>query len=322
MTVKNKIIFISGGAGFIGTHLTQRLASNNKIIIYDNFHRDALSKSSIFSHKNVEIINGDILDLELLKKSLPKADYIIHLAAIAGIDSVVKDPVKTIEINAIGTYYMLEAAKRLKCLKRFLYFSTSEVFGSKAYQVTEDDDAVLGKVGEPRWVYATGKFFSEHMIAAYAKKYKMPYSIIRPFNVYGPQQVGEGAVQVFIKKALRDENIKIIGDGGQIRTWTYIDDLLEGVFLCLTKKTSKNQVFNIANAQSQITILNLAKKIISLTRSKSKTIHLPQKEVDVYLRVPKIDKAIKLLGFKPKVDLEDGLARTIKWFRKNAKQFV
>ena len=317
MTIKNKTIFITGGAGFIGTHLTQCLADKNKIVIYDNFHRDALSKSSIFSHKNVEIIKGDILNLDLLKKSLPKADYIIHLAAIAGIDSVIKDPVKTIEINAIGTYYMLEAAKELKSLKRFLYFSTSEIFGAKAYRVKEDDDAVLGKVGEPRWVYATGKYFGEHMIAAYSKKYKLPYTILRPFNIYGPQQVGEGAIQVFIKKALKNENIKISGDGGQIRTWTYVDDLLEGVFLSLSKDKAKNQIFNIANAESQITILNLARKIINLTHSKSKISHFEQKGVDVYLRVPRVDKAAKLLGFKAKVDLEQGLERTIKWFKKN-----
>ena len=317
MTIKNKTIFITGGAGFIGTHLTQCLADKNKIVIYDNFHRDALSKSSIFSHKNVEIIKGDILNLDLLKKSLPKADYIIHLAAIAGIDSVIKDPVKTIEINAIGTYYMLEAAKELKSLKRFLYFSTSEIFGAKAYRVKEDDNAVLGKVGEPRWVYATGKYFSEHMIAAYSKKYKLPYTILRPFNIYGPQQVGEGAIQVFIKKALKNENIKISGDGGQIRTWTYVDDLLEGVFLSLSKDKAKNQIFNIANAESQITILNLARKIINLTHSKSKISHFEQKGVDVYLRVPRVDKAAKLLGFKAKVDLEQGLERTIKWFKKN-----
>ena len=317
MTIKNKTIFITGGAGFIGTHLTQCLADKNKIVIYDNFHRDALSKSSIFSHKNVEIIKGDILNLDLLKKSLPKADYIIHLAAIAGIDSVIKDPVKTIEINAIGTYYMLEAAKELKSLKRFLYFSTSEIFGAKAYRVKEDDNAVLGKVGEPRWVYATGKYFSEHMIAAYSKKYKLPYTILRPFNIYGPQQVGEGAIQVFIKKALKNENIKISGDGGQIRTWTYVDDLLESVFLSLSKDKAKNQIFNIANAESQITILNLARKIINLTHSKSKISHFEQKGVDVYLRVPRVDKAAKLLGFKAKVDLEQGLERTIKWFKKN-----
>lgn len=317
MTIKNKTIFITGGAGFIGTHLTQCLADKNKIVIYDNFHRDALSKSSIFSHKNVEIIKGDILNLDLLKKSLPKADYIIHLAAIAGIDSVIKDPVKTIEINAIGTYYMLEAAKELKSLKRFLYFSTSEIFGAKAYRVKEDDNAVLGKVGEPRWVYATGKYFGEHMIAAYSKKYKLPYTILRPFNIYGPQQVGEGAIQVFIKKALKNENIKISGDGGQIRTWTYVDDLLEGVFLSLSKDKAKNQIFNIANAESQITILNLARKIINLTHSKSKISHFEQKGVDVYLRVPRVDKAAKLLGFKAKVDLEQGLERTIKWFKKN-----
>ena len=317
MTIKNKTIFITGGAGFIGTHLTQCLADKNKIVIYDNFHRDALSKSSIFSHKNVEIIKGDILNLDLLKKSLPKADYIIHLAAIAGIDSVIKDPVKTIEINAIGTYYMLEAAKELKSLKRFLYFSTSEIFGAKAYRVKEDDNAVLGKVGEPRWVYATGKYFGEHMIAAYSKKYKLPYTILRPFNIYGPQQVGEGAIQVFIKKALKNENIKISGDGGQIRTWTYVDDLLESVFLSLSKDKAKNQIFNIANAESQITILNLARKIINLTHSKSKISHFEQKGVDVYLRVPRVDKAAKLLGFKAKVDLEQGLERTIKWFKKN-----
>ena len=317
MTIKNKTIFITGGAGFIGTHLTQCLADKNKIVIYDNFHRDALSKSSIFSHKNVEIIKGDILNLDLLKKSLPKADYIIHLAAIAGIDSVIKDPVKTIEINAIGTYYMLEAAKELKSLKRFLYFSTSEIFGAKAYRVKEDDNAVLGKVGEPRWVYATGKYFGEHMIAAYSKKYKLPYTILRPFNIFGPQQVGEGAIQVFIKKALKNENIKISGDGGQIRTWTYVDDMLESVFLSLSKDKAKNQIFNIANAESQITILNLAKNIIKLAHSKSKISHFEQKGVDVYLRVPRVDKAAKLLGFKAKVDLEQGLERTIKWFKKN-----
>ena len=318
MRLKNQKIFMTGGAGFMGVHLCKKLASDNKIIIYDNFQRNAMSRADISKYKNVRFVKGDILDAQFLQKSMEDIDCVIHLAAVAGIDTVIKDPVKTIEINSIGTYNVLEAARHQKSLKRFLYFSTSEVFGPYAYQVREDDSAILGKVGEPRWVYATSKFFSEHMVSAYGRKYKIPHVILRPFNIYGPYQMGEGAIQVFVKQALMNKGIKIFGDGSQIRSWCYIDDLINGILLSLTEKGAIGEVFNIGNPQEPITILNLARKALSLANSKSSITHLSKKSADVYLRVPCVEKAKALLGFKPRVNLDEGLKKTIKWFKQIA----
>ena len=205
MTIEAKKIFMIGGAGFIGTALISRLVENNYITIYDNLWRNALKDSPWTTHKNLHFVKGDILDYDKLKQAIKNHQIIIHLAAIAGVDTVIKNHTKTMKVNMIGTYNALEAALTLKRCERFLDFSTSEVFGSYAYKSEECGPTTMGAVGEARWTYAVSKLAAEHLTHSYHKEFGLPGVSIRPFNIYGPGQVGEGALHVFVKQALTNE---------------------------------------------------------------------------------------------------------------------
>jgi len=313
--IKNKKIFITGGAGFIGTALCSRLIDKNEIVIYDSLRRNSIKDTDLLSRGNLTLVKGDVLDKKRLEKAIENSDIVIHLAAIAGVDTVLKNPLDTLKINLIGTYNVLESARKHCDLERFVNFSTSEVYGPYAYKLNENSNITIGTVGEARWIYANSKLTAEHFTFSYYKQFNLPVVSIRPFNVYGPGQVGEGAVHVFVVNALKNNDIQIHGDGNQIRAWCYISDIVDATLLCIEKKEAIGDVFNIGNPRSTITILNLAQKIIQLSNSKSKIVFVPKNYVDVELRVPDIEKSRRKLGFEPKVDLEEGLKRTIEWYK-------
>jgi len=315
-TLKNKKIFITGGAGFIANMLIKRLIKDNQIIVYDNFHRDTLTNSRLMGHKNLKIIKGDILNFNLLNKSMVGSDIVVHAAAIAGIDSVIKNPVKTMRVNMIGTANVLEASLINKIKDRIIDFSTSEVFGSMAYRSSENDSIVVGSVGKARWTYAVSKLAGEHLSKAYYQKYKLPTVTIRPFNIYGPGQTGEGALIIFIKRALENKNIKITGDGNQIRAWCYIDDFIDCLMECIINKKAIGESFNIGNSRAVITILGLANTVLRVLSSKSKIIFISPLSADIELRIPSVKKTKDILNFKAKVDLEEGILKTAEWVKK------
>lgn len=315
--IENKKVFITGGAGFIANTIIARLLENNTIVVYDNFHRDTLSASPFANHKNIKVVKGDVLDQESLIQAMAGSDLVIHAAGIAGIDTVIKDPVKTMRVNMIGTANALEAAKINNITDRFIDFSTSEIFGSYAFKSTEGDNTVSGSAGEARWTYAVSKLAGEHLAHSYYKVYNLPAVTVRPFNVYGPGQTGEGAIQIFIKKALKNEDILINGDGNQIRAWCYVDDFVDCIMLALENKTAIGQSFNIGNARAVTTILGLAEVVCRVLKSDSKILFRDALSADVELRIPSVEKAKELLGFKAKVDLEEGVLKTADWFIKN-----
>ena len=321
MNIKNKRILLTGGAGFIGSTVTQKLYKNNEILIYDNFSRDSLKYKNIKS-SNLTIVDGDVLEFEKLKKACEdfKPQIVIHLAAIAGIDTVILNPIHTLEVNIVGTFNLMKALeKHSSKLQRVLEFSTSEVLGAYAYKSTEKSSTNFAPVGEARWTYSISKVAGEHLAHSYYKVKGYPTVTVRPFNIYGPGQVGEGAIQIFIKNAVQNKDIQIHGDGDQIRSWCYIDDMLDGIEACLTKKKAVGEIFNIGNPKGTITISSLAEKIVSICKTKSKIVYIPKNYVDVELRIPSIIKAQELLGFKPKVDLNEGIKRTYEWYKKNLK---
>lgn len=313
--ITGKTIFITGGAGFIANTIISRLVETNKIIVYDNFHRDTLSSSPYADHKNIKIVKGDVLNLEDLTLAMKGSDIVIHAAGIAGIDTVIKDPVKTMRVNMIGTANALEAAHVNKVTERFIDFSTSEIFGSYAFKSTEADNTVSGSAGEARWTYAVSKLAGEHLAHAYYKKYNLPTVTVRPFNVYGPGQTGEGAIQIFIKKALNNEDIIINGDGNQIRAWCYVDDFVDCILLALEDINAVGESFNIGNARAVTTILGLAETVLRVLKSESKIIFRDALSADVELRIPSVEKAKNILGFKSKVDLEEGVLKTAQWMK-------
>ena len=318
--IENKKFFISGGAGFIGANFIRRIIQKNKVIVYDNLSRNSIKNTEFFTHPNLEVIKGDILNFEHLYDSIPESiDYILHMAAIAGIDNVIKNPVKTMEVNLVGTYNILKAIKEksvISKIKRFICFSTSEVFGIRAFKVSEKSSTNLQPVGEARWTYSVSKLAAEHLTYSYYKQFGLKAVIIRPFNIYGPGQVGEGAIHQFVVRAIKNEPLLIHGDGDQIRSWCYIDDIVDCLFLILEKKETIGETFNVGNPKGTITILNLAEKIIHIANSKSKIVHIPKNYVDIELRIPEIEKAKKILGYNPKINLNEGLVKTIEWYRK------
>ena len=316
MAIEGKKIFITGGAGFIGTAIIGRLIKDNHITIYDNLWRNALKDSPWQNHKNLHFIKGDVLDYNNLRESIQEQQIVIHLAAIAGIDTVIENHTTTMKVNMIGTYNVLEAALTLEKCERFLDFSTSEVFGTYAYKSEEQEPTTMGAVGEARWTYAVSKLAGEHLTYSYYKEFGLPALSIRPFNIYGPGQVGEGAIHIFIKQALKNDDIQIHGDGNQIRSWCYIDDIVDAVLLCLQKKEAVGNVFNIGNPRGTITILGLAETVMRVCNSKSKIVFVPRTYTDIELRIPSIKRAKELLGYKPKVNLEEGIRRTADWYRR------
>ena len=313
--ISNKRVLITGGAGFIGTSLALRLVDDNDIVIFDNLHRNAMKGTSLESHPRVTFIQGDVLDEAALNAAVEGCDIVIHMASIAGVDTVMKNPVLTMKVSLLGTYNALEAAHRSGQCERFIDFSTSEVFGRYAFRVTEGDATQLGAVGEARWTYAVSKLATEHLAMNYYKQYGLPALSIRPFNIYGPRQVGSGAVHHFIVRALRGEDLVIHNDGAQIRSWCYIDDIVDGILLSMVRDEAVGQTFNIGNPRSTVTIYHLAREIVRLAESSSALRHVEWNFPDVELRVPAIDKARELLGYEPEIDLHDGLLRTIAWYK-------
>ncbi|MBD1915652.1 MULTISPECIES: NAD-dependent epimerase/dehydratase family protein [Cyanophyceae] len=315
--LQTKTVFITGGAGFIGSTLAGKLAGKNKVVIYDDLTRNSLKDREFANHPNITLIQGDILDISTLEKCMAEVNpsHIIHCAAVAGIDTVIKKPVRTMEVNMTGTANVLRAASKQKAIERVICFSTSEVFGSQAFLSDEKDGAVIGMVGEARWTYAVSKLSGEHLALAYFKEQGLPVVVLRPFNVYGPGQVGEGALSTFIQRAIDGENIEIHGDGTQIRAWCYVDDMVRGILTTLEHPKAVGETFNIGNQRAVLTIYGLASTVIRVLNSSSEIVFVYKNYADVELRVPNISKARDLLGFEAQVDIDEGILLTADYFR-------
>lgn len=317
-SAKRKRYFITGGAGFIANSIIRRLVPEHDVVVFDNFHRDTLSTSDLNGHPNVTVVRGDVLDFEAVTIAMQGCDAVIHAAGIAGIDTVIRKPVTTMRVNMIGTANVLEAARINEIQDRVIDFSTSEVFGPMAFRSAESDATVAGSAGEARWTYAVSKLAGEHLAKAYHSEFGLPVTTVRPFNVYGPGQTGEGAMQIFIKRALANEEIRIDGDGNQIRAWCFVDDFVDCIMRCVHDPNAVGESFNIGNARAVITILGLANTVCRVLGSRSVIRHDPPLSADIAIRIPSVQKAEELLGFKASVDLEEGIQRTADWFAKQA----
>jgi nucleoside-diphosphate-sugar epimerase len=321
--LEGKRIFISGGAGFIGTTLARELIERNTVVAYDSLHRDALSGTDLGDHPNFTLVQGDILDADAFREAADGATHFVHCAAIAGVDSVLQSPVRVMRVNVIGTYNALEAAlATLPTLERFVDFSTSEVFGTHALNVEEGHVSTIGSVGEARWTYAVPKLAGEHMAHAYHDELGLPAVTVHPFNIFGPGQIGGGAIRAFIEAALAGRDLTIHGDGSQIRAWTYVTDMVSGVLACLEHESAVGQAFNIGNPRGAVTIYDLAQRIKRLSGAAGEIVFQPLHYADVELRIPNVKKAREVLGWEPAVELDDGLEKTIAWYRANAQAAV
>lgn len=315
--MKNQKILITGGLGFIGGSLVNLLKDDNHIIVVDNLARNHGFHSKIIKdHKNVKILNLDVSKKEDVDRMQDiDFDYIVHAAAIAGIYTVDKKPTLTLKTNTLGTINLLDFALKQNNLKRFLDFSTSEVFGDQSHTCDETSKASIGPIGQDRWGYAASKLIGEYFSNAYFKEYGLKTVTIRPANIYGGSQFGEGAIGNFVWNALQNKDILIHGSGEQVRTWCHIDDFVQGLMLCLTKNEAIGETFNIGNDTQLITIKDLAIKCVDLLDSKSNIVHTKPLSADINNRIVSSNKIKTLLGYDAKVNLEQGILETASAYR-------
>ncbi|MBU0650505.1 GDP-mannose 4,6-dehydratase [bacterium] len=323
-----KRVLVTGIAGFVGSNLLPKLLQNDYYVIgIDNLSQGLKRNIEPYlSNKNFEFHEIDVRDLYPLKQAAKDITGIIHLAAF-------KIPrygnaMDTLKINSIGTEHCLEIAKDIPGCK-VLFSSTSDVYGKNPdVPFNEESALVVGETKIKRWSYAVSKIFDEHLCYAYNEKYNVPIVIVRYFGGYGPNQNMTwwgGPQSVFINSILEGKPIDIHGNGLQTRTFTYVSDLVNGTFQAFESKNGVGEVFNIGN-EKEITILDLAKILWKIADKKGEPDinFIPYssfngKYEDVMRRVPNIEKAKKLIGFKPEVDLEDGLKITFNW-QKNQKK--
>ena len=269
---------------------------------------------------NVLFVQGDICDLDSVSAAVDDCDIVIHAAAIVGVHNVLSAPRKTIETNFSGTQNLLRAVAGRK-LDRFVYFSTSEVFGGGSFRAEESHRASIGTVQEARWSYSIAKLAGEHLCYAYYREFGLPLVIVRPFNVYGQKRTGDHAMLRFLVGALRDEPLEVHGDGSQVRAWCHISDFCDALMAMLERDEAVGHDFNIGNPRATLTIYELAKRVIQVTKSKSKLGFLHIEYSDIDIRVPKTTKAQNILGYVPKVEIEDGIAQAAAWYREHLDDF-
>jgi nucleoside-diphosphate-sugar epimerase len=314
---------ITGGAGFIGSHLAEALLDEgHQALALDN-----LSTGSI---RNIEHLKGragfdyiidSVTNEPVLAEAIDRCDVVFHFAAAVGVKLIVEEPVHTIETNVHGTEVVLKHANKKK--KLVIIASTSEVYGkSQDVPFREDADLVLGPTPKHRWAYACSKAIDEFLALAYWKEKKLPVIIVRFFNTVGPRQTGQYGMVVptFVRQALAGQPITVFGDGHQSRSFTYVGDVVRALIDLMNEPRAIGQVFNIGNGD-EISILALAEKVKALTGSKSDIIKIPYDEAyesgfeDMPRRVPDIRKIQALVGFEPRVDLDRILDEVVQYFR-------
>ena len=314
------IALITGGAGFIGSHLAERLLEDgNKVIVIDNLSTGSLINIENFkNHPDFEFVEGDIRNIKLMEPLVQKCDVIYHLAAAVGVRLIAEDPVHTIETNIGGTELILEVANKFK--KRILIASSSEVYGkSENVPFCEEDDIVLGSTSLSRWSYACSKAIDEFLGLAFYQQYGLGVVIGRFFNTIGPRQTGQYGMVVprFIQKALNNEPLQIYGTGKQTRCFSYVGDLIEAIISLVNCENAMGKVYNIGSNE-EIAIEELADKIITMTKSKSQKQYVSYEQAygrpieDMMRRLPSLDRIQKTIGWEPKTSLDEILRETIK----------
>ena len=292
-------IIITGGSGFIGSHLAAQLKKEHNVTIFD-------VKKNV---SDIDFIEGDVTNLDSVKNSITDCDLVIHLAASLGVVNVERDPVQTLNINLGGTKNVLEAC-RINNIKKIIFSSSSEIYGEPTKIPIKENDPIT-----PITTYGISKLASEEYIKSYSKSYGMQYTIFRLFNVYGAMQDTQWVLPAFVDEAISNKPINVHSDGSQVRAFCYVSDIANALESAL--KTANGEIINIGNDTDPISIKELAEKIISLTNSQSEIKFVPFEEsnrnrTEIMKRIPDINKAKKILNYSPKITLDEGIEKVAK----------
>ncbi|MGH9281398.1 MAG: GDP-mannose 4,6-dehydratase [Acidimicrobiales bacterium] len=315
-------VLVTGGAGYIGSHLVDVLCDEgHEVRVIDNL---STGKAANLAHRlgDIHFVNGSILDADLVEREVREVELVFHLAAAVGVRHIVDDPLGSLLTNTRGTENVLVACHRY--WRKVLLASTSEVYGKTSkVPMSEDDDRVLGPTTVHRWSYSTAKAYDEHLGFAYAA-HELPIVIVRYFNSYGPRldERGYGSVVAnFLRQATRGAPLTVHGDGRQSRCFTYVDDTVRGTVAAGMTPEAEGLVLNLGSPR-ETTIRELAEMIRTAVGSRSEVLETPYESYygpgfeDTRRRVPDITRAREILDWEPKVELEEGLARTIEWWQK------
>ena len=314
---------ITGGAGFIGSHLTEAaLALGHRVLVMDDLSSGSIENlTNVRNHKSFEFFPESVVEKRLLAELVDRADMIFHLAATVGVFNIIESPVTTILNNIGGTECVLKLAAKKK--KKVLVASTSEVYGkSMAIPFREDADLISGPTSKSRWSYASSKVVDEFLALAFWKEYGVPTVVARLFNCIGPRQVGRYGMVVprFIGQALDGQNLTVYGSGQQSRCFTYVSDIVQWLLMLIEKDAAVGEVVNLGNP-GELSILDLAHKVIGVAGADVGVDFIPYDQAyeagfeDMQRRVPDISKIVSLTGYSPKVTIDDSLRMTCDWFR-------
>ena len=316
---------ITGGAGFIGSHLADKLiAAGDEVIVLDNLSTGRLENiAHLDGNKNFHFVEETILNETLVDKLVEKCDVVYHLAAAVGVDLIVKKPLESLVTNIKGSEIVLDMVHRYH--KKVLITSTSEIYGKNTNgPLKEEDDRILGSPLKVRWSYSTAKAVDEMLAYIYWRQKKVPTVIVRLFNTVGPRQTGSYGMVVprFVNQALKGKNITVYGSGKQSRCFLHVKDAVATLIKLMNNKDAVGKVFNIGS-QEEITIEGLAKKVIQITKSKSRIVYVPYEEAyeegfeDMQRRVPDTTKVHEAVGFKPSVGLEGIIESVVEYSKQN-----
>ena len=316
-------ILITGGAGFIGSHLAEKLLkSNHEVFLIDNLWTGKLANiSKIQNHKRLHLVVNTILDESVMNELIFKVDHVYHLAAAVGVKKIMDNPVETLDINVKGTEMVLRLANRFK--KKVFIASTSEIYGKHLdHDLSEDDNRVMGTVKKRRWAYACSKTLDEFLALAYFDEKKVPVVIGRLFNTVGPRQTGQYGMVLptFVQSALLGKPIIVYGEGTQTRSFTHVKDVVEAITGLMDEPDAEGDIFNVGS-NAEVTINELAQKVKEMTGSNSEIEHISYEKAygpgfeDMEKRCPNIDKIKKLIVFKPSYDLEAIIRSVIGYFK-------
>ncbi|ACB85157.1 NAD-dependent epimerase/dehydratase family protein [Natranaerobius thermophilus] len=314
---------VTGAAGFIGSHLCKELVTRgNKVWGLDNLSQGKIERlQELEDHPDFQFIDSCISDDEVLEELINKVDIIYHMAAVVGVKRYVEKPERVIDVNVRFTSRLFELAYQLD--KKVIFASTSEVYGkNNSIPFSEDDNRIYGPSTTDRWSYAISKSAAEHLCLGYVKK-GLKAVIIRYFNVYGPYadtSAYGGVVTRFVNQLLTNKPMTVHNDGSQTRCFTYIDDIIKGTIEAGSRPEAEGKVFNLGHHR-ETSILELAETILKVSGINGDIVFQPYKEFygnsyeDITRRVPDLSEARKILDYDPEITLEDGLKKTLNWYK-------